>query len=187
MDAHVFWTTLQEPGMEHLHLTVADGAVVATGAVLGVAGDSAFHLTYELRAESDWRVRTCDVALVSATCGPLRLTSDGAGHWTDAAGEQLTALDGCLEVDISVTPFTNTLPIRRLTLATGESREILVAYISVPDFTTRPVRQRYTHLAQTDSGSTYRYEGLESGFRADLAVDANGVVLDYPGIWRRVR
>jgi hypothetical protein len=187
MEAHIFWATLREPGMEHLHLTDAAGRVVATSVVLGVAdGGAAFHLAYQLRADSDWRVRACDFRLAGAASHGLRLSSDGAGHWADASGARLAALDGCLDIDITVTPFTNTLPMRRLALAPGESREILVAYVSVPELTVRPVRQRYTHLTQTDAGATWRYEGLESGFRADLAVDADGVVRDYPGIWRRV-
>ncbi|HEV2238134.1 MAG TPA: putative glycolipid-binding domain-containing protein [Ktedonobacterales bacterium] len=187
MDAHFFWSTLREPGMEHLHLTGSASEVFATGVVLGVgSGGEAFHLTYELHTDGDWRVRTCAFALAGAAGRGLRLTSDAAGHWSDGAGAHLPALDGCEDIDITVTPFTNTLPIRRLALAPGESREILVAYVSVPELTVRPVRQRYTHLAQTDSGGTWRYEGLESGFRADLTVDADGVVLDYPGIWRRI-
>jgi hypothetical protein len=184
MDVHVFWSTLQEPGMEHLHLTEASGEVVATGTVLGVAS-GAFQLVYEVRAASDWRVRSCALQVEGASRHALRLASDGIGHWTDEAGQRLPALDGCLDVDIMATPFTNTLPIRRLALTPGESAEIVVAYISVPDLAVRPARQRYTHLTQTDAGGTYRYEGLESGFHADLAVDADGLVLDYPGIWGR--
>ena len=171
--------------MEHLHLTDVSGEVVATGTVLGVAGET-FHLTYEVRATSDWRVRSCAVRLEGASGRRLSLASDGMGHWTDAAGQHQPALDGCLDVDIMVTPFTNTLPIRRLALAPGQSAEITVVYIGVPDLAVRPVRQRYTHLVRTDAGSTYHFEGLESGFRADLAVDEDGLVLDYAGIWRHI-
>ena len=172
--------------MEHLHLTEASGEVVATGTVLGVAGGGAFHLVYEVRAASDWRVRSCAVRVEGASGRALRLASDGMGHWTDEAGQRLPALDGCLDVDIMVTPFTNTLPIRRLALVPGESAEIVVAYISVLDLAVRPARQRYTHLTQTAAGGAYRYEGLDTSFRADLTVDADGLVLDYPGIWRRL-
>jgi hypothetical protein len=185
MDLHVFWSTLHEPGMEHLHLTDASGEVVGTGTVLGVAG-KAFHLVYEVRAASDWRVRSCAVSVEGASSQVLYLASDGMGHWADAAGQRLPTLDGCLDVDIMVTPFTNTLPIRRLALASGKSAEITVAYIGVPDLAVRPARQRYTHLTQTADGGAYRYEGLDTGFRADLVVDGAGLVLDYPGIWGRL-
>ena len=50
-----------------------------------------------------------------------------------------------------------------------------------------PVRQRYTCLEARPDGGLYRYEGFSTGFVADLPVDADGLVLDYPGVFRRVR
>jgi Uncharacterized protein conserved in bacteria len=116
----------------------------------------------------------------------MHLYTDGQGHWTDAAGIVYSTLDGCLAIDISSTPFTNTLSVCHLALTPGASTDLLVAYITAPDLSIRPVRQRYTCLSRTASGGIYRYEGLESHFSADLPVDAQRVVLDYPGIWRRV-
>jgi hypothetical protein len=51
-----------------------------------------------------------------------------------------------VDVDISITPFTNTLPIGRLKLHTGESQEILAVYICMPDLAISTDRQRYTCL-----------------------------------------
>ena len=50
-----------------------------------------------------------------------------------------------------VTPFTNTLPIRRLNLDVGQSAEILMLYIDVTEhlFTL----QGNTHLRKTAEGS----------------------------------
>jgi hypothetical protein len=39
-----------------------------------------------------------------------------------------------------------------------------------------PQRQRYTR-----TGDGYRYES--GSFRADLGVDSDGIVTDYPGLW----
>ena len=94
-------------------------------------------------------------------------------------------LDGWIDVDISATPFTNTLPIRRLGLEHGESEELTVTYIRVPELLVGPERQRYGCLeAQTDGG-LYRFEALPSGFTAELPVDVDGLVIDYPGLFRR--
>ena len=41
---------------------------------------------------------------------------------------------------------------------------------------------RYTRLADR----LWRFEGLEADFVADLPVDGDGVVLDYPGLFRRL-
>jgi uncharacterized protein len=186
MLSDVFWATSREPGLEHLHMVEGEAGVEADGLVLGVAGGTAFRLAYQVRAGSEWAVRECRLRVGGADQRELRILGDGRGRWTDGKGETLPALDGCIDVDIQVTPFTNTLPIRRLGLAAGASAEIVVAYLSVPELGVRSVRQRYTCLAWGEDGGVYRYEGLETGFRADVSVDAQGLVVEYGGIWRRV-
>lgn len=187
MNSHVYWTLLEQPGLEHLHLTGDENGVLADGLVLGSDDSAPFRLWYQVRADGDWTVRECMLQGSCGASGPsVRYLSDGRGHWTDADGTPQPALAGCLDVDIRVTPFTNTLPIRRLALAPGASAELLVAYFSVPDLSVRPVRQRYTCLSRTESGGVYRYEALDGDFRADLLVDGDGVVVEYPGIWKRM-
>jgi len=84
--------------------------------------------------------------------------------------------------DIWPTPFTNTFPIRRQPLTVGERREFVMAWVSAPALTVRPMRQGYTRLADR----LYLYENLEgTGFRAELSVDEDSVVLDYKGVFRR--
>jgi uncharacterized protein len=89
-------------------------------------------------------------------------------------------------VDISATPFTNTLPIRRMELLPGQAYELTVAYIAVPEMETKPVRQRYTCLEVRPYGKLYRYESLSSGYTTELWVDNDGLVIDYPGVFKRV-
>jgi hypothetical protein len=186
MDTHLFWSALQEPGMEHLHLVEDESGVRADSLVLGLDDGAPFRLWYQVRADAAWTVRECRFQVGGEQGAVLRLVSDGQGHWTDAAGGAYPALEGCADVDITVTPFTNTLPIRRLTLAPSASAELLVAYVTIPELSVRPARQRYTCLSRTEVGAVYRYEGLESGFRADLTVDAQGLVIAYPNLWQRV-
>ena len=101
-------------------------------------------------------------------------------------GRALTYLDGCEYVDISETPFTNTLPIRRLGLSPGESAEISVAYLDATELQPWPEPQRYA-CVQTDSdGRLYRFVSLDGGVTVDLPLDADGLVFDYPGLFRRV-
>jgi hypothetical protein len=49
-----------------------------------------------------------------------------------------------------------------------------------------PEPQRYTCLEKSDRGGLYRFLSLDGEFTADLPVDAGGLVLDYPGLFRRV-
>ncbi|PLS83873.1 MAG: hypothetical protein CYG60_20870 [Actinobacteria bacterium] len=115
----------------------------------------------------------------------IDLIADGEGNWTTRSGEAVPGLKGCTDVDISATPFTNTLPIRRLGLAPGESAELSVAYVDVGEMRAWTEGQRYTCLRQDAEGGLYKYESLDGGFTADLPVDADGLVLNYPGLFRR--
>jgi hypothetical protein len=122
------------------------------------------------------------VGLVGAERG-LDLSSDGAGRWTDRSGTPLPDLAGAIDVDLTATPFTNTLPIRRLGLRSGQAETITVVYVEVPALTVVASRQRYTCL---EPGRRYRFESLDSGFTRDIEVDDDGLVLTYPDLFRRV-
>ena len=68
-------------------------------------------------------------------------------------------------MDISETPFTNTLPIRRLGLAPGESADVSVAYFDGSELQPWPEPQRYTCLETNDRGGLHRYLISTAGSR----------------------
>jgi uncharacterized protein len=126
------------------------------------------------------------VQLLGEGKSEVKASSDGRGSWTGPDGRAIEFLKGCLDVDVMATPFTNTLAIRRLGLAVGEAREIEVAYVRIPDLELSRARQRYTCLEKNGEGAHYLYESLEGDFKAELAVDVEGLVLAYQGVWERV-
>ncbi len=181
------WAPWEEPGLEYLRLfSSSGGGVVANGLVIGLEGGRPFRIGYEIRCDSHWRVREVRAATPDSDPPVLELLADGEGRWQRRGGETVTELDGCIDVDISATPFTNTLPIRRLGLRPGESEELAVAYIRVHELLVGAERQRYGCLEARANGGLYRFEALPSGFTAELAVDSDGLVIDYPGLFRRV-
>jgi hypothetical protein len=168
-------------GLEHLLLTdrAADSVVLAFDDERGP-----FRLTYRLTWDESWQLR--DAELVVATersTRSLKLQTDGRGHWRDGDDRTIDALDGCRDIDIWPTPFTNSFPIRREPMVLGERRQFLMAWISAPDLTVQPKPQAYTRLADR----LYLFESLDgSDFRAGLPVDKDHIVLDYPGLFQRV-
>jgi uncharacterized protein len=179
------WAPWEGPGLEHLRLTTSEGAVVANGLVIGLEAGRPFRIGYEILCDEHWRVREVRVATPDLEQPVLELLADGEGHWKRRGGEPVPELEGCIDVDISATPFTNTLPMRRLGLEPGESEELAIAYVRVPELLVGPERQRYGCLQARGSGGLYRFEALPSGFTAELPVDSDGLVLDYPGLFRR--
>jgi hypothetical protein len=183
----LLWIAADGPGAEHLVLGQIPGGWLAEGTIVGAAAGAPFSTRYTVRCDTRWQVRQVAVH-VRRPDGEhaLQLRANGAGGWWDGAGATLPALAGCLDVDISATPFTNTLPIRRLALPVGDAATIRVAYVAAPTLDCSATEQRYTHLeAQPDGMSRYRYEGFGTGYQTEIEVDADGLVLDYPGLWRR--
>lgn len=180
------WEARQWSGMEYLRLEQRPAEIVAEGTILMIENDHPLRIGYTIRCDPHWTVRQVAIHAEGADNAEQQLQADGAGHWSSASGGPLASLDGCIDVDIAATPFTNTLPIRRLALKPGDSAEIKVAYIAIPDLSVNPARQRYTCLEARPDGARYRYESLDSGFTAELRVDADGLVIDYQELWRRL-
>jgi hypothetical protein len=172
----------QGVGLEHLILAegVADSVVLAFDEDRGP-----FRLAYRLTWEESWQVREAELVVATETSSrSLRLQTDGQGHWRHGDGRAIDELDGCMDIDIWPTPFTNSFPIRREPMAIGERREFHTAWIGAPALTVQPQPQAYTRLGDR----LYLFENLDgSGFRTELPVDEDGIVLDYPDLFRRVK
>ncbi len=182
----VMWSGWDQVGLEHLQLVQGDQGILADGMILTAKDGHPFRVHYQIRCDLAWNVRQVEINLWDSTHADLKLLTDGQGHWTMDTASPIKLLDGCLDVDISITPFTNTLPIRRLGLKPGQGADILAAYIDIPQLDVKAARQRYTCLQVSPEGGVYRYKGLSTGFTADLPVDRDGLVVDYPELCRRV-
>ena len=139
------------------------------------------RLRYVIDCDERWRTRA---ALIEGTASDrtvhVALVADGAGAWS-RDGAPLPALAGALDVDLGFTPATNTLPIRRLGLAVGETRLVRSAWLRFPELRLEPLEQTYTREAEY----VFRYRAMVDGepFVARLDTDAFGRVLRYEGLW----
>ena len=166
-------------GAEAFSFRAGDQGLEARGEVAATLEGKPLEASYLVETDTAWHTRRVRVAVKGG--GTLEILSDGAGHWRRVDGTALPELDGCLDPDISMTPFTNTVAIRRLGSKVGEAAEIKVAYILVPELALRAAPQRYTHLSER----LWRFDGLDIDFTADITVDEDGFVMDYPGLVRR--
>ena len=115
-----------------------------------------------------------------ATPRHLVLNVESRGVWRSSV-QKLPDLRDCRDVDLAVTPATNTLPIRRLNLEVGSSESVIAAWVKFPELTIQTLSQRYTRLAK----NAYRYES-DTGFSVEIVVDDLGLVTAYPGGWERI-
>lgn len=182
MRREMIWAADDGIGSEYLIVAGDDSGYQADSVVFASRDVEPARVHYEVRCDPEWRVRDVRVTVTGREPRVLRLQSDGVGEWTGADGTALPEFDGCLDIDISATPFTNTLPIRRLNLRPGQVEPIRVLYIHVPTLEIEPWDQRYTGLAP----NRVRYESIGSDFMRELEIDEDGLVVTYPGLFRRV-
>ena len=175
---HLCWSE-EGIGLEHLEL----GAHTARSTLLWVDEHrQPYRLEYEAEWDPAWSFRSARIRVRGAdTAREIELVRGANAEWR-VDGEPADVLRGCSEMDLWPTPFTNTLPIRRLGLSVGASAEIRVAWVAAPELTVVAREQRYTRI----SDEVVRFESLDDGFRADLVVDGSGLVVIYPGLFERV-
>jgi uncharacterized protein len=168
------WNGTPEWRAEVCEVVLADDGLAATGAQVGAA-PKPYRAAYELEVRGGWVTRRLRVEV--AGVGTLELRHDGKGTWSGAPSVEL---DGVLDCDLAFSPLTNVMPIRRLRLHEQPGAvDFDMAWVSLPDLTVHRSRQRYEHLAP----GRVRYSSGD--FTADLELDADGLVLRYPGLATR--
>jgi hypothetical protein len=184
-ERHVVWQAWDGVSLESCRIVPSGDGVRAHSVALGVEAGTPWSVRYTVRCDAGWRTRQLSVESLYGDEPPVSLTGDGTGRWTGPGGEHLAIFDGCIDVDLTSTAFTNTLPIRRLRLAPGGIEEIAVVYVTVPGFQVSVARQRYQCLSRGADGGRYRFEQVATGFTAEISVDIDGLVVEYPDIARR--
>jgi uncharacterized protein len=173
------WNT-KGTGLEHLVVgkNSADGMILTTD-----ENGQPYRLHYVVQWDDRWRTRLVRLDLRQLQgIRTMEIVGDGNGNWVSAKAVPYHDLSGCLDVDIWPTPFTNTLPIRRLEFLPGSKKEIQVAYIVCPDLRIEAKQQTYTKLGERK----YQFEAPDDQFSAVLELDEDGLVLDYADLFRRI-
>jgi hypothetical protein len=198
----LLWNRLDTVGAEHTLVDTTAG-LYARGTSVAV-DPIGYTCRYELRTDDSGTTNSVDVvAEGGGWCRKLRLEL-AAGSWRATTAEQgdldgaltaaghagaglpgtedLDTLFGAFDVDLTGSPFTNTLPIRRLGLLKAEpgvAHRLNVAWVLLPSLEVVQADQIYTALGDG------RVRFANETFSADIDVDDDGFVLHYPGLARR--
>jgi uncharacterized protein len=174
----VNWLLVADSGSERADLWHESDGWTIEGTVKAFV-DELIRVNYIVRCSPDWVTRAVAVRETRQDGErAFELVADDARRWW-MDGESVPALEGCVDVDLGVTPSTNTLPIRRLRLEVGETAEIDAAWIRFPELDVVRASQQYTRLGDR------RYLYQSRTFQAELDVDDLGLVVTYAGTWER--
>jgi uncharacterized protein len=83
-----------------------------------------------------------------------------------------------------VTPFSDSLPIKRHSWKKSQKRDFEMVYVSVLDMKLKKIKQTYTFLDYKDNQSgVFHYQSGK--FESPIVVDDIGFVLNYHNIFSR--
>jgi hypothetical protein len=185
MQRSIIWEWCDRPGLEHLLLDLDSTGSRADGLVMVALSGTPLRLRYAIQCDAQWRFRSAAISAESAGESRERRIARGEdGAWT-IDGTARPDLAACSDIDIMGTPFTNTMPIRRLVLPPEQPVALNVVYVAIPDLAVSVAAQDYTRRGTEAMPARFRYRSLGSDFTAELSVDADGIVIDYGTIWRR--
>lgn len=194
----VGWAKDQPVGTEFADVRISTSWLRARGVAVGTE-PAPYRVDYELTTGAEFV--TTELALTvtgSDWWRRLRLTRSPAGQWAANAehdgntdlpppGGDTAGLTAALDVDVEQSPVFNTMPVLRHGLHdAGDSVEFQMVWVSLPDLRLHPSAQRYSHLGKGVDGRVVSFESLDADFTAEVVFDEDGLVVDYPGVGRRI-
>lgn len=178
----VLWQRLDRPGIELCRLWRNANSYRLEGTVLTLEEGTPAEVRYQVLCNERWETQVARIMLtLEGSTRTVEIRRDGSGRWR-RGGEEVREVNGSADIDLSFTPATNTLPIRRLSLQVGQSAAVRATWLRLPHLSVEALDQRYTRLDAT----RYRYESAGGAFVAELEVDELGLVIRYGEWWRRV-
>jgi hypothetical protein len=162
------WQDWFDKTTEECYVQFEGDRIRAQGIIRGKNPD--FTVQYRITLSPDWVFREAEIQSKDAKDEgkQIFISSDGSGKWTDYKNQRIEGLGEAVDIDFILTPFTNSLPVKRLQLGRGESADITVASISFPDLSVKADQQRYTCI---EPGRLYRFDSLTSDFTQDITFD----------------
>lgn len=181
------WQAHDGHGLEGVRVNFGAGkAFRALGRIVRAEPGGDWTASYRIVVREDGSVSR--VSFTSATAArerhlTINRTEDGYWLLDTGSGGNRTDLAGAVDVDLAGSVIFNALPVRRLDLhREGGEHTLPVVYVTLPDLEASVVHQTYRSLG---AGAAPVIEFRSAGFAADLRLDQDGFVIDYPGLATR--
>ena len=183
------WRDHDARRMESVRVQLFGKRIKANGRIVAAAADTnpAFAAYYDLQTDDRGATKRLGMTVTLAERErQLAVARDEENMWmvTDHQGEHRAAFDGALDVDVVFSPFFNALPIRRCGLSErADSITVPTIYVTLPDMSVTSAVVSYSSAAP-GAGEGIKVHSPVS--ETTLTVDADGFIVDYPGLAERI-
>lgn len=183
MQNNIIWEGYNSESLENCNVLTKDDGVQVNSTISLSLKDKICDVEYFIQADKNWRSQYCKILNYdeNRTVKTLELERMKNNRWK-INGEHNPAFDGFDAIDVSVTPFTNSLIINRKSMEQEESFELKMIYIDALKLACQPIDVRYTKLSDRE----YEYENRTTGYNVVLDVDENGFVDNYPRMFKKI-
>ena len=178
----VVWENNEFFGTEYMKLSFMDNKIDIDSTIISIENNIPYKVNYNISLDTNWVVKQVHMEIDNLNKS-LHISSNGKGQWFDGEGDEIHELNGAIDIDISCTPFTNSLPINRLKWKQNVSTNFEMVFITVPDMTYKKVKQSYTLTKDAIEKREFHYQS--GAFETDIQVDTDGLVIVYPKIFTR--
>ncbi|MGH3764238.1 MAG: putative glycolipid-binding domain-containing protein [Pseudonocardiaceae bacterium] len=182
------WVAVGCLRLEAARVVLGGNGLRATGSLVSCQQDGveAYSASYSLATDETGVVQRLTVRTTRAKGEQhVTLTRSEEGIWLvdHGQGAARTNFGGALDVDLEFSPLFNALPVRRLGLHQAAAKhDLAMVFVSLPSLEVSRVPQTYRTVSLGEPAVV----GLSSdSYEVELSVDADGLVLDYPGLARR--
>ena len=177
--AFILWRRTDTQGHDACRLKQFERGWRLSGGAVFVEEEETAALQYDVQHDDNWRTQSASIiGWVGSREVEIHIERWPDGDWL-MNGEPIASVTGAVDIDLGLTPATNTTAIRRLKLEVGQSAGSTAAWLDPSDWQLKPLEQTYFRRAV----DIYEYASPAHGFSAVLTVDDFGLVSDYPGIW----
>lgn len=180
MNRSLIWKGLYYDSIESCIVDVSEKEIVIKSTIIGSHNSIRVTADYQIKTTPYWIVKSFEINYsfnkinrkISGVRSNAEWIIDGQAH---------NEFKNCVDIDITLTPFTNSLPINRLNLSIDQSKQIDVVYINILEDKLYPVKQQYAKKSLTQ----YNFQNVPNDFEADITVDKEGFVAHYPELFER--
>lgn len=177
----IIWRRLDMPGHESARVYGDEDGWYLDGAAVFLFEGKPCRLEYLVQCDPDWQTAFVTIdGWVGDQAIELEISTAAGDVWY-LGDDEVSAVDGCVDIDLNFSPVTNLLPVRRLNLAVGDSKTVRAAWLRFPSLQLEPLDQTYTRIDDT----TLRYESGGGRFSTEIKIDHSGLVIEYPNFWLR--
>lgn len=181
MNKIAVWENLKSHGTEFLEIITSDTLSKANSTVISMENDSPYKIDYTIEL-NDWFIKNLTIEIPN-TGKSLYLETNSDRQWFDQKRNEIKELNGAIDIDISCTPFTNTLPINRTKWVLNEPQIFKMVFITIPEMNIKKVEQIYTLIEEGNNNRMFHYKS--GSFESMIKVDRDGLVINYPKLFNR--